>query len=79
MGNPGLILGLGTYTGEGNGKPLQYSCLENSMERIAWQAEFVLNDCHVLALYRALTRIINIGLLPMLAYNLLDDVLYFVE
>ena len=25
-------------TGEGNGKPLQYSCLENSMDREAWQA-----------------------------------------
>ena len=27
-----------SYTGEGNGNPLQYSCLENSMERGAWQA-----------------------------------------
>ena len=25
------------YFGEGNGKPLQYSCLENSMDRGAWQ------------------------------------------
>ena len=25
-------------TGEGNGKPLQYSCLENSMEKRAWGA-----------------------------------------
>ena len=27
-----------TFTGEGNGNPLQYSCLENSMDRGAWQA-----------------------------------------
>ena len=32
----GLILGLGRYHGEGNGNPLQYSCLENSMDRGAW-------------------------------------------
>ena len=25
------------YTGEGNGNPLQYSCLENPMDRGAWQ------------------------------------------
>ena len=24
--------------GEGNGTPLQYSCLENSMDRVAWRA-----------------------------------------
>ena len=34
----GLILGLGRYPGEGNGNALQYSCLENSMDRGAWQA-----------------------------------------
>ena len=27
---------LGKYPGEGNGTPLQYSCLENSMDRGAW-------------------------------------------
>ena len=26
------------YIGEGNGSPLQYSCLENPMDRGAWQA-----------------------------------------
>ena len=30
--------GLGTSPGERNGYPLQYSCLENSMDRGAWQA-----------------------------------------
>ena len=32
------FLGLGRYPGEGNGNPLQYSCLENPMDRGAWQA-----------------------------------------
>ena len=31
-GDPGSILGLGRSPGEGNGNPLQYSCLENPME-----------------------------------------------
>ena len=34
----GSIPGLGRSPGEGNGNPLQYSCLENSMDRGAWQA-----------------------------------------
>ena len=34
----GLICGLGRHPGEGNGNPLQYSCLENSMDRGAWWA-----------------------------------------
>ena len=33
-----LIPGSGRSPGEGNGNPLQYSCLENSMDRGAWQA-----------------------------------------
>ena len=37
-GDVGLILGLGTSTGEGNVNPLQYSCLENSMDRGTWRA-----------------------------------------
>ena len=34
---PGSIPESGRSTGEGNGYPLQYSCLENSMDRGAWQ------------------------------------------
>ena len=34
----GSIPGLGRSSGEGNGKPLQYSCLENPMDRGAWWA-----------------------------------------
>ena len=34
----GLIPGSGRSPGEGNGNPLQYSCLENPMDRGAWRA-----------------------------------------
>ena len=36
-GDLGSVLGLERFTGEGNGYPLQYSCLENAMGRRAWQ------------------------------------------
>ena len=36
VGDLGLIPGLGKSPGEGNGNLLQYSCLENSMDRGAW-------------------------------------------
>ena len=35
-GDPGSISGWERSPGEGNGNPLQYSCLENSMDRGAW-------------------------------------------
>ena len=35
-GDLGSIPGLGRSPGEGNGNPLQYSCLENPMDRRAW-------------------------------------------
>ena len=37
-GDTGSIVGLGRYPGVGNGNPLQYSCLENSVDRGAWRA-----------------------------------------
>ena len=37
-GDLGLISGSGSYPGNGNGNPLQYSCLENSRNRGAWWA-----------------------------------------
>ena len=37
-GDAGLIPGLGRYPGVGNSNPLQYACLENSMDREVWQA-----------------------------------------
>ena len=38
VGDLGSIPGLGISPGEGNGNPLQYSCLENPMDGKAWQA-----------------------------------------
>ena len=35
-GDMGLIPGLGRSPGEGNGNPLEYSCLEQPMDRGAW-------------------------------------------
>ena len=37
-GDLGSIPGWEKYSGEGNGNPLPYSCLENSMDRGAWWA-----------------------------------------
>ena len=39
-GHVGSIPGWGRSPGEGNGYPLQYSCLENPMDRGAWRASF---------------------------------------
>ena len=36
-GDPGLIPGSGRSPGEGNGNPLQYFCLENPVDRRAYQ------------------------------------------
>ena len=36
VGDPGSITGLGRCSGEGNGDPLQYSCLENPMDGGIW-------------------------------------------
>ena len=38
VGDLGLIPGLGRFPGDGNDYPLQYSGLENSMDRGNWQA-----------------------------------------
>ena len=37
-GDPGSIPASGRAPGGGLGNPLQYSCLENSMDRVAWRA-----------------------------------------
>ena len=37
-GDVGSIPGWGRSPGEGNGNPLQYSCLDNFMDRVAWRA-----------------------------------------
>ena len=39
--DPGSVPGSGRPPGEGNGCPLQFFCLENSLEREIWQATMV--------------------------------------
>ena len=59
-GDPGSTPGLGRSPGEGNGHPLQYSCLENSMDRGAWWAiihEFAKSD-----MTEQLTLLIHCGM-----------------
>ena len=56
VGDPGSIPGLGRFPGEGNGNPLQYSCLENPLDRGAWQT-----TVHGVAKSR--TRLSNLTLL----------------
>ena len=41
VGDLGLIPGLGRFSGEGNGNPLQDSCLENPKDRGAWWVTFM--------------------------------------
>ena len=54
VGNLGLIPGSGRYPGEGNGNPLQYSCLGNLRDIGAWQATIhgvTNNVCTIVLLY----------------------------
>ena len=43
-GDQGLVLGLESSLGEGNGYPLQYSCLENSMDREYTRSQRIRHD-----------------------------------
>ena len=45
-GDAGPVPGLGRFPGEGHGNPLQYSCLENSMDKGAWQGVGVHRVAH---------------------------------
>ena len=38
IGDMGSVPGLGRSTGGGHSNPLQYSCQQNPMDRVAWQA-----------------------------------------
>ena len=46
-GDMGLIPGLGRSPGEGNGNPLQYSCLENPMDRGAWHTHMYMTETKI--------------------------------
>ena len=63
-GDLGLIPGMGRFPGEGNGKPLQNSCLENPMDRGAWQA-----TVHEVAKSR--TRLSNFTFIPQIIYQII--------
>ena len=60
-GDVGSIPGSGRSPGEGNGNPLQYSCLENPMGREAWQA-----TVHGVA--KSQTRLNDFTILTMIFY-----------
>ena len=60
-GDPGLIPGSERSPGEGNGYSFQYSCLENSMDREAWQIVYsIREDVHKL----------NVNTIPFYTRNL---------
>ena len=69
--DPSLILGLGRSPEEGNGYPLQYSCLENSMDRGPQQAtvqgvskswtQLSHTHTHTYLTYKDIYLIINLG------------------
>ena len=72
MGDPGSIPELGRSSGEGNGNPLQYSCLENPMDGGAWQA-----SVHVLFQIIFLYRLLQDSIvLCALQYVLVDYLSY---
>ena len=73
----GSITELGRSPGEGNGNPLQYSCLENPMDRGAWRAMLHLVTKRQTQLkrlsMRASTQELNRGLhLKMMLFSLTD-------
>ena len=63
-GDPGSIPGSRRSPGEGNGNPLQYSCLDNPMDRRAWwatvhgvtESRTQLSDCTSVAGYKISTQ-----------------------
>ena len=69
-GDLGFILGCGRSPGEGNGNPLQYSCLGNPMDREAWQT--TVQGCKGLDVTERLTLIISISPTPNRISGLLN-------
>ena len=67
-GDMGLIPGLGRSPGAGNGNPLQQSCLENPMDRGAWQASI----CWVARVYIIHIYFIHIYYIHIYTYIILQ-------
>ena len=63
MQETGLNPGLGRSPGEGNGNPLQYSCLENFMDKGAWQATVSLQGCKEVDDWATNTFILSLSLI----------------
>ena len=67
-GDVGLIPGLGRFPGGGHGNPLHYACLENPMDRGAWQAT-VHGDC------RSQTRVKQLNTHTQIMLNLFCEMI----
>ena len=65
LADQGSIPGSGSSPGEENGNPLQYSCLENSMDRGAWQATYSLRGLKKSDMTESLTHTNNVIILRL--------------
>ena len=65
-GDAGSIPGMGRYPGEENGNPHQYSCLENPMDRGAWQAT-------VHGVTKSQTRLSNYTTTTIINFNICEN------
>ena len=70
VGDPGSIPGLGRSPGEGNGNPLHYSCLENSMDGGALWAT-------INAVAKSWTRLSDFTFFPLRNTVLIYQITYF--
>ena len=73
MGELGSIPGLGRSPGEGNGNPLQYSCLENAIDRGAWRATVhgIARVRHITSLYYEVLGNLNFSVADFYYLNFL--------
>ena len=70
--NVGSIPGLGRYLGEGNGNPLQYSCMENPMDGGAWWA--AVKNVSIIQCVNYTTKLYR---LPISVFFLTVTIIYF--
>ena len=61
-GDPGSMPGWGRSPGAGNGNPFQYLCLENPMDRGAWQAT-------VHGVTKSRTRLSDLSVSPVISFS----------